>query len=316
MARSDRIIELLTIKKLSMFRLSLKITFSLLLLFLASCGGGSQNQKIKIRLLDLNGKPKRAQVKTLKFNQQILTQIAEAEKDGTISSVNFEDRSTDSSHFPKIKNGDPAIDNNNQINKIKSYNNSDFGKFSSDNLDNIFANKDQNIKNQQSGDAKINSGDLGAMPKQHGNKTHKIKPSNKIQEIPTSIETEVQQPIDFKTSSQELTKVEENVSNKAKNRSRNIVLKPELEEKNNNRFNFNGSNGQKNKIQIGVFSDIKNAKQALTKNKKFGNAKIISTKNGSKVSYKVVIGPFKNNAQALNTAEKIKKAGGDAVLVN
>ena len=65
-----------------------------------------------------------------------------------------------------------------------------------------------------------------------------------------------------------------------------------------------------------MFSDIKNAKQALAKNKKFGNAKIISAKNGSKISYKVVIGPFKNNAQTLNTAEKIKKAGGDAVLVN
>ena len=166
-----------------MFRLSLKVTFSLLLFLLASCGGGSQNQKIKIRLLDLNGKPKRAQLRTLKFNQQILSQIAEAEKDGTIGTATFEDRSTDSSNFPKIKNGDPAIDNNNQINKINSYNNSDFGKFSSDNLDNIFANKDQNIKNQQSGDVKISSGDLGAMPKQYGNKTHKIKPSNKIQEI-------------------------------------------------------------------------------------------------------------------------------------
>ena len=300
-----------------MFRLSLKVTFSLLLLLLASCGGGSQNQKIKIRLLDLNGKPKRAQLRTLKFNQQILSQIAEAEKDGTIGSVKFEDRSTASSHFPKIQNGDPAIDNNNQINKINSYNNTDFGKFSSDNLDNIFANKDQNIKNQQSEDSKISSGDLSAMPKQHSNKTHKIKPSNKIQEIPTSIETEAQQPIEFKSSSQELTKVEESGSGKVNNRvSKNIVLKTGLEEKHNNRFNFNGSNGQKNKIQIGVFSDIKNAKQALAKNKKFGNANIISTKNGGKIIYKVVIGPFKNNAQALNIAEKIKKAGGDAVLVN
>jgi len=298
-----------------MFRLSLKITFSLLLLLLASCGGGSQNQKIKIRLLDLNGKPKRAHVKTLKFNQQVLSKIAEAEKDGTISSANLEDIPTSSNNFPKIKNGDPAIDNNNQINKIKSYNDTDFGKFSSDNLDNIFANKDQNIKNQQSDDTKVSSGDLSVMNKQRGNKTHKIKPSNKIQEIPTSIETETQQPIDFQSSSQELTKVEE--SGKANNRiKRKIILKPEFEEKNNSRFNFNGSSDQKNKIQIGVFSDIKNAKQALAKNNKFHNAKIISTKNGGKISHKVIIGPFKNSAQALNAAEKIRKAGGDAVLVN
>jgi hypothetical protein len=315
-----------------MFRLSLKVTFSLLLLLLASCGSSGQNQKIKIRLLDLNGKPKRAQVKTLKFNQQILTQIAEAEKNGGIGSVNFEDRSTSSNNFPKLKNGDPAIDNNNQINKINSEVNTDFGKFSSDNLDNIFVNKGQNAQLQPSGDAKISSGDLNAMPRQNGNKTHKIKPSNKIQEIPTSIENESQQTINFNKSSEELTKVEEGEFGKPKNRiSKNIILRPELEGKNNNRFNFNGANGQKNngqknngqknnnqknKIQIGVFSDIRNAKQALAKNKKFGNVSIISAKNGSKISYKVLIGPFKNNAQALNVAEKIKKAGGDAVLVN
>ena len=280
------------------------LQFSLFLILpisVISCG--SKDEVVKIRLIDANGKVKRAKIKVPIFNKKILEQI-NAESKERVKSGDFS-KAQEVEQLPKIDN----INSDNKINKLNKDTAVDFVKSSSENIDNIFM-----AKKQQPDFGNIESGDLFLPLKNNKNKIRKIQPSSTNNQ---EIAIEEQEPIDLKHSSfQSLQKDKLSSTYDTENN-----LKTEYKRKNldlkagNNKFNFSNSDKEKKRVQVGVFNNMTNAKKTLLQNKKFGNAKIIVTKNGKNNIYKVIIGPFKNNANAVKIAEKIKNNGGEAVLV-
>lgn len=68
-------------------------------------------------------------------------------------------------------------------------------------------------------------------------------------------------------------------------------------------------------VQTGSFASEENAKHDLAKVQKFSKGRIEEVKLGNKTIYKVVLGPFSNDAKAKDVLRKIKSSGHDAIIV-
>jgi cell division protein FtsN len=67
-------------------------------------------------------------------------------------------------------------------------------------------------------------------------------------------------------------------------------------------------------VQVGSFSSVENAKQALTKMQKFHKGKV-ETIEGEKTIHRVLLGPFSNRQKTNDMVTRIKSSGHEAILV-
>ena len=67
-------------------------------------------------------------------------------------------------------------------------------------------------------------------------------------------------------------------------------------------------------VQVGSFSSLSNANNALSAMEKFHKG-MIETVEGEKTIYRTLLGPFSNKQQAVEMVKKIKSSGHDAIVV-
>ena len=101
------------------------------------------------------------------------------------------------------------------------------------------------------------------------------------------------------------------------NKNKDLQLKDDKQDKKNQQQNKKNlaSSGKKYFVQTGSYSSQEVADQELKDMKKFARGKVEKVEMSDRITYRVLLGPYTNKAQARKMVNKIVNAGHEAILV-
>jgi cell division protein FtsN len=272
---------------MKLFKIFIQIAVIFSALIISSCKG-SEEGKTKIRIVDLQGRPRPVSTKIPELNAQIL-----ASQGKKVDQSEIFVTSKESEKLFVMKKQNPVqnkySDLNNQKNKSDQINKPVIVDQSrmSDVIGDVYENK----QGQEQQDQTIVQYDLSQ----------------------TDIAEEKQVNLALENSSKNRNRRNLAVIQKPKDSKKNIAKKTQekIEEP-------AISSAVKRKgffVQTGSFGEASNAKQSLASMKKFHQGSIEESVSGDKKNYRVLLGPFKNKQQAATLAKKINDSGSEAIVV-